>query len=538
MSEAHFSATFPRETDVVEFKAGVSGKQIQDAVVAFSNSRGGVVLIGVDDRGRVTGRELTQSVEESLHQAIAETRNPSRYSLHRLVVDTRPVTILSVARRVEGFAQTSSGRILVRRGPRNEPLFDADLLRFISERALERFELRDSGVSVDAIDENLLVELAEAFDWSDPTSRFDRLEEERFAVRQGRRKSLTIAGALYLLRQPAERLGKTFIELLRYPEGGSDYDKRISVTGPLHHQVVRATHEVMSELGTELVVLGLQRHELPRIPYVVLREAIANAVAHRAYEASGSAVRVEIRPDAVKIVSPGPLPVPVTVANIREAQAARNLTVIRALRRFRLAEDVGRGVDVMQDSMRNALLDPPVFRDTGHAVEVTLPVRSAVTSRERAWVFEVERRGHIEPADRILLVHAARGEVLTNKRARELLGVDRVDARRALQRLRRAGFLVQHGERGGAAYTLVDTLAPPAGLRLDPKELEQVVLGMAAEGPLTNARVRAVTGLDRLEVLRLLNRLVSRGELERVGERRGARYVVADPGRRSVSGRT
>ncbi|HEX9969648.1 MAG TPA: ATP-binding protein [Acidimicrobiales bacterium] len=281
----------------------------------------------------------------------------------------------------------------------------------------------------------------------------------------------------------------------------------------------------MDELGTEMVVLGLHRHELPRVPEVVLREAIANAVAHRSYELSGSAIRIEIRPHAVEVASPGGLPEPVTVQNIRETQAARNPDLITTLRRMGLAEDVGRGVDVMQDTMMEELLDPPRFADLKHSVRVTLPTHGAVSPRERAWVRELENRGGLGPRDRVLLVHAARGDVLTNSSARALLGVDSVHARQALRRLRNEGFLVQTGERGGATYRLGENIRPPLGMRLRQHELEAFVLRLAENGPISNAIVRQHTGLDRVDALRILESLTSSGALVRRGERRGVHYV-------------
>jgi ATP-dependent DNA helicase RecG len=147
--------------------------------------------------------------------------------------------------------------------------------------------------------------------------------------------------------------------VLRFPDDSSvDYDRREQVDGPLHHVLEETVRRVARELGTELVVLGTRRYELSRLPDVVLREAIANALAHRSYEAAGTAVRVELRPSAVVVRSPGGLPEPVTVENIRETTAARNLVVIRVLRALGLAEDVGRGVDVMQDTMA-AEMRPP-----------------------------------------------------------------------------------------------------------------------------------------------------------------------------------
>lgn len=520
LSIEDFRARYPRETREVEFKSGVSGRALQEAVVAMSNTDGGVVLIGVNDDGVVLGKELTQNVEESIHQAVAEARNVGRYDLSRFLVGDKPVIALSVRPRVEGFAQTSSGRILVRRGPRNEPLFDADLLRFVSEKALDRFELQPTRRTLADANPLLIDELVTAFQWQNAEP--DRFTEHSLIDREGK---LTIAGALFLLTDPATELGKAYIEVMRFPAGSSDYDRRLEFRGPLHRQVLDASSSVMDELGTELVVIGTQRYDLPRLPLVVVREAIANAVAHRSYEARGTAVRVEIRPDEVRVVSPGPLPVPVTVDNIRDAQAARNLATIRVLRRFGVAEDAGRGVDVMMDEMRAELLDPPAFADSGHAVEVTLPVRSPVTGRERAWVREVERRGELVPADRIILVHAARGEEVTNRRVRELTGLDRVEAMRALQRLRNAGFLQQYGTRGGATYVLGESLAPPAGLRLAPAELRRAVAEMAGEEPITNQMVRERFGIDRVDALRVLDGLVKDGKLRRVGERRGTRYV-------------
>lgn len=522
VTRAQFGSRFPKEGQHVEFKAGASARGIQEAVTAFSNADGGVVLIGVDDGGKILGRDLTQRLEEGIHQAIAEIRNPGRYALTRLLVDDRPIVVLGVGARVESFAQTSGGRILVRRGPRNNALFDAELLTFLQTRTLDRFELRPAGISRGEASGRRLDELAEAYGWADDGRLDERLTELSLIEPTG---ELTVAGALYLLDDPAERIGKAFVEVLRYPDESADYDKRLEIRGSLDAQVMEATSAVLGELGTELVVLGVQRHEFERIPEVVIREAIANGVAHRSYEADRSAVRIEIRPDAVTVISPGPLPVPVTEENIRDAQAPRNLAVIRVLRHFGLAEDAGRGVDVMQDSMRAELLEPPSFRDTGHSVEVKLPIRTAVTGRERAWVREVERRGEIMPTDRIILIQAARGGTLTNRQVRDITGLDRIEATRALQRLKRAGFLRQSGSRGGSTYALDGSLRPPAGLRLSATEMRAAVLALAEGHRLTNAIVRERLGLDRGEALDLLKGLVRDGLLEPRGTRRGAHYV-------------
>jgi ATP-dependent DNA helicase RecG len=524
MSTAEFAKAFPAESDLIERKRGFNRTAVQEALVAFSNANGGVILIGVDDDGTIVGRELSPNLLDDIHRSIGEARDPGRYSVHPLDVDGKPVVVVAIARRVEGFSQTSSGRVLVRRGTMKIALFGGELTQFINSRMLYRFEEAEAGVALDAADPNLVSDLAAAFGWSQDVS--DRLADQGLVVRNGQER-LTVAGSLYLLPDPAEHLGKAFIEVLRFPADGAEYDRRLELRGPVHHQLQRAVEEIIGELGSELVVLGVRRYDLPRLPPVVLREAVANALAHRSYEMQGTPIRIELYPQLLRIISPGGLPEPVTVENIRETQAARNYRVITILRRLGLAEDAGRGVDVMVESMLQEMLDPPIFEESGHSVTVTLPIRSAVTSTERAWVREVETRGLIAPGDRILLVHAARGERLTNSRVRELAGIDANDARAALQRLRDADFLIQHGSRGGASYTLNESLAPPAGLRLTRNALKELILQLASEDrpPLTNARVRERTGLDRTEALRLLDELVSEGLLSRVGTRRGTRYV-------------
>lgn len=522
--EREFGASGRGESDYVEFKEGVSADRIGQAVVAFSNAAGGVVLIGVRDDGSVKGVPPNGQRDARLHQIVANLHDPGRYELQKLGVDHRTVVVLSVHRREEGVSLTSDGRVLARRGASNRPLVGRDLSELVAARSLRSFERTETEVSLAEADAGLLSELARAWGWSGENLK-DRLGEQGFAAADGR---LTVAGVLYLTPEPKRLLGKAFVEIFRYRDEGDAYDRREEVAGPLPTQVERATEIVMREIGFDLVVPGLYRHELPRLPEKVVREAIANAVAHRSYEMRGTSARIEIRPDRVVVTSPGGLPEPVTVKNIREQSAARNQTVIAALRRFDLAEDAGRGIDVMEDEMAANLLGRPEFSEPagGREFAVTLRLEATVTREERAWVQELEQQGELRPKDRLLLVVAARGERLTNARAREILGIDALAARGVLQRLRDAGLLMQEGERGGAAYRISKDL-DRRHAHLSVAEVDSLVLKMARETPVTNALLRERTGLSRPQALAVLARLVASGRLERRGERRGTRYVPA-----------
>jgi ATP-dependent DNA helicase RecG len=524
MSAADFRAAFPGEGQLLEFKQGIAEDKIREAVVAFSNTDGGVILLGVANDGTARGVNVDGQVQARLHRIIANVLDPGRYQFYDLVVGDVTIGVITVAKRKDGFAQMPDGRVLVRRAAMNVALMREELSTFLRDRSLTRFEATPTKVPyTDALPG--VGPVAGAFGWAGTEQVETRLREIGLVTNARTGPVLTVAGVLYLTDEPQRHLGKCYIDVFRYRDPGDAYDRRTEITGPLNQQVEQATQLVSEELGSDLVVLGTHRHDLPRVPAEVLREAIANAVAHRVYDNARQPVRIDIRPETVTISSPGPLPEPVTVENMRDQNAARNLHVIQVLRRFRLAEDAGRGIDVMEDTMAANLLDPPEFADDGTRVTVTLRTTGAISPRERAWLLEVEQRGALRPIDRVLVVHAARGRSLTNSIARDLLGLDSVDARAALQRLREAGYLVQRGERGGATYTLASGLHPPAGLQLTDGQMRDVVLGLADEGPVTNELVRARLGLDRSRVLALLASLVTDGSLARVGTRRGTRYT-------------
>jgi hypothetical protein len=200
--------------------------------------------------------------------------------VRELLVGDRSILVLSINRRREGLAQMNDGRVLVRRGAMNTALIGDELMRFVAARSLTRYESTPVPVALRDADPALVQRLREAHGWSADTTS-ERLVEAGFAVLADGDVSLTVAGALYLLPRPAVVLGKGFGEVFRYRDDPDVYDRRVEIDGPVNDQVEEATKMIVDELGSDVVVIGLHRHELPRVPEPVLREAVANAVAHR-----------------------------------------------------------------------------------------------------------------------------------------------------------------------------------------------------------------------------------------------------------------
>jgi hypothetical protein len=106
----------------------------------------------VRDDGTVSGRALDAGTQDDVHRALQAARDIGRYSITQVAVDARVVGVIAVARRREGFAQTSSGVVRVRRGSRDDPLFGTELVRFANERTSSRYETTVIDVRLDAVD--------------------------------------------------------------------------------------------------------------------------------------------------------------------------------------------------------------------------------------------------------------------------------------------------------------------------------------------------------------------------------------------------
>jgi len=508
-----FAAEFPREGVHVEFKEGVSHSRIAETAMAFSNADGGVVLLGVTDDGVVRGVDLGADGETRLRNTLGQVRDLGPHHIHRLIVDGRPVVAIEVGRRRDGFAQLASGAVKERRGASNHTLLGAELSDFIARRFVRTVEAAPTALRPDAIDPGLAGELSGAWQW--PVSPgaprpdlLDRLRDSGFLVHNGDGDRLSVAGALYLLADPTGVLGKPFVEVFRYRSGALDYDRRAEFRGPLQRQIEAAVDFVIDELGFDLVLLGVLRHELHRLPRVVLREAIANAVAHRSYAptAAAEAVRIEIRPDRVVVRSPGGLPDGVSLDLLALRSVPRNVLLIRTLRFFGIAEDAGRGVRLMRDYMALNLMAPPRFEADDSSVTVTLLLGSEAAPPERAWLARTlssEASGALRPhsvsdgggipagtegRDARVLLEVARGETLTNGHVRRLLAVDTAEARAALRRLRDPASVHQRGTGSPASYVLAPPtggVGRPGGVLVRPVVSGAALIRLPGEGPVS-----------------------------------------------------
>lgn len=220
----------------------------------FSNAGGGVILLGVNADGRPVGIGADGELQARVHRVVARVHNPGRYALDPLRVGERAILVLSVDRRHDGFAQAPDGRVLARRAAQNVTLLGAELQDLLSRRALARFETQPTDIRLSQASPDRLHELAGAWRWRDDGSLPERLVEKGLAVRDGRHLVLTVAGSLYLQDGAPIDPRKYHVEVFRYRDESTRYDRRITIDGPLPSQVRHTTQTLLDELGIDLVV--------------------------------------------------------------------------------------------------------------------------------------------------------------------------------------------------------------------------------------------------------------------------------------------
>lgn len=530
MNQRRFWLQFgDQESMTVEFKEQLQrASRMQEPMVAFANSRGGTIFVGISDRRprQIFGITWSQDLVEQVQEAARSTQPPLQVEVERQRVDDRDVASIQVRPLPRGWVQTGDGRLLVRAGPTNRALVGDELLRFVRERASDPVE---DGPVPDVSLDDLRPELVRQYVRA-------RMRRSRVNLPAAARDlglvtadgEVRLATLLMFGKDPQHRNRRLGIVVSRFEgsvKGGARLRDRREIVGPLPLLVAQADQQIYDEMRRDAVVRGLVREEVPEYPPVALREALVNAVGHRDYSLRGAAVEVRLYDDAVEVESPGTLAGYVTVENLREAQYSRNERIMDALQRLGLVEEAGQGIDRMIAEMEDALLAPPEFEERSATFVVRLRGGSVFAAEDRLWISQFGPL-NLSADAKVALVVARRMGTITNEQLRGLRPLDRETSRETLQDLVARGLLEAFGRGRGTGYR-VSELAMEARRTATLGEQLRAVLNHARRtGVVVNAEVRGLLGVDAPEARTILETLVLRGLLQPEGERRGRRYLT------------
>lgn len=362
-----------KESPTLEFKRELTDA-IKREIIAFANTQGGELYIGIDDDGSVIGLENADKVLEVVSSILHDSIQPDilvHTFLEVVELEGKEVVKISVARgtrrpyHLKAKGMKPSG-VFICYGTSVTNASEENIRQMIIESDGTNFETMRS-----LLQEDLTFTEAEAI--------FKQLDL-KFGPEQQRTLGILTEDGYYT------NLGLLFsdqcehtIKCARYLGNDKlEFQDRKEFSGSILSQVEAAYEYLTLNNAKTAHFKGLQRIDTESYPSYALREALVNAVTHRDYSFSGS-ILIHLFQERLEIVSVGGLVKGLTVEDIELGiSQSRNPKLANVFYRLKWIESYGTGLQRMKESYKESSFQP--FWTVGpNAFVVTLPKKTLPT---------------------------------------------------------------------------------------------------------------------------------------------------------------
>jgi predicted HTH transcriptional regulator len=371
------------EGKTLEFKRDLSSPDgALRTIVAFANTSGGTLLVGVEDRTRhVRGVADPLSTEERLANLLSDNVLP-RLVPELEVLPWRRTHVLAVQvypsySRPHYLKSAGLERgVYVRVGSSNRQAdreLIAELRRFASGESYDEEPLPD--LDSEAIDFRAASEL---FASKRKLKKTD-LDTLRIVTNHQGRKVPTVGGVLLFGYERERRFPDAWIQAGRFD--GLDKVSLIdtlSIRSSLPRAVEEAIGFVQKHDLHGIKISGARHTDTWSLPAAAVREAIINAAVHADYSQRGAPIRLAFFDDRLEIENPGLLPFGITVQDMRDGVSRlRNRVIGRVFQELGYIEQWGSGIKKMSAACRDAGIEEPRLEEVGTRFRVTIRRSSA-----------------------------------------------------------------------------------------------------------------------------------------------------------------
>ncbi len=390
-----------------------------------------------------------QTTRERIVNRITGNTDPAIYpSVEHVTAQGRVVVAITVLESADK-PHLAFGRAFKRVGAVTAQMDRAEYERLLLARRQLPFDRREvSDATTDDLDAARLLwylqraaqERGIPVDLAAPLA--ENLKRLGVAAERNGRLVLTTTALLLFGKRPQQFLSYTMVRIARF-QGTTplNFIDRLDCFGTLPEMIDEAERFVRRNTRVAAKITGFERREITEYPYPAIREAIANAVAHRDYDRVDVEVRVSIFADRIEVQSPGRLPAPLTVDTLGEEYALRNRQIAELLFNIRYIERWNTGIQRIRRWMRGHGLPPPVFQEVGQTFKVTFtgPGENILDLIPEEGVTDLRALGLNERQVEALWLMVNEGKELTNREYRQLFDVDDATAFRDLSRLVKSG---------------------------------------------------------------------------------------------------
>ena len=374
----------------IEFKREVphNHEKFLKDIIAFSNSSGGKVIIGIEDETNIVygiGDQNPFKLSDNISNMISDACTPqidpditmrTIEGKTILEVDVTPGKFRPYYIASKGKETTAYIRI-------NGTSRPADA------RKLKELEIEGQNMSYDKMqcigkgyDEKKALHLCkemkrialEACKSEDEKAEvkdmtLEKLEDFGVLCRAG--KSFTVTNAFELMTDNKNRNAKIQCALFKGITRDIFIDQK-EFTGPIYEQVDDAYHFVLRHINLGAEIDGIYRSEEYELPTKAIREMVANAVVHRSY-LDEACIQVCIFDDRIEVLSPGMLYGGLDVETAKMGKSrCRNAAIAEAFHYMHIIESWGTGITRLYNRCAEYNLPEPLFEEFGDGIKVIM----------------------------------------------------------------------------------------------------------------------------------------------------------------------
>ncbi len=440
-----------QESEAVELKSVVVD-DIKKEIIAFANSDGGTLYIGVRDDGEVVGLDDPDGTALQISNIVRDSIKPDvtmflRYKTieeaGKKIIEInvqrgtdRPYYIAKKGMRPEG--------VYVRQGYSSVPATDTAIRRMIKETDGDRFE------TMRCLDQELTFDAAE--------KEFG-VRKVEFGPQQMRTLKLVDNDGLYsnLALLLSDQNPLTIKVAVFQGTKQMIFKDRREFGGSLMKQMNDVYEYIDFRNQTRATIEKLSRIDVRDYPVIAVREALLNLLVHRDYSFSASAL-ISIYDDRIEFVSIGGLMPGIDLEDILAGiSVCRNQNLANVFYRLHLIEAYGTGLAKIMETYEGTS-EKPVISTTKNSFKITLPNINAKYEAKTAPapIENIPSAPVLEPDsdEQRVLSYVREHGAITRPEAEELLGVSASTASRLIRKMVKAGLLLQDGRARNSRYIL------------------------------------------------------------------------------------
>ena len=539
-----------KETLTIEFKSDrnkLQNSDIFDAVVAFANTEGGDLYLGIEDSGEVTGVHKDHKNHTTLAAFIANNTLPPVSVRAEIIEDIHPVLKISVPKSYNGIVATISGKVLRRRikvdgTPENVPMYPVEFatrlsaLRMIDYSAMPVLEC-----SIDDFDPLEIEHLRNVIlAYNGERSLLELSDEDLFKalglVRDFNGQLIpTITGLLLIGRIAALKYHIPTHTSSFQVLAGTDVKVNDDMRLPLLSTIDKINTYMDAWNPEQEIEMGLFRISVPDFNKRAFREALVNAFSHRDYSKMGR-VRIAVSDDGLTIANPGGFIEGVSIKNLLTAEPhGRNPQLADALKRIGLAEKTGRGIDrIFEGSLIYGNPLPDYSNSTSVTVSLFIPRSKPDPQIAKLVSSEQNRIGRPLSLNTLLVLNMLKDMPRSNLTdLAEAVNLSEIATKAILDNSIECGIVDIYGSGRNRTYILSPKVYSTKSKRIgyvrqvdiDETRYPELIINLAKTNEfISRADVVQLLHVDNNKAYRLLKALADQGVLESVNKGRYAKY--------------